>query len=459
MSLSGFVIAGTHSGCGKTSVSMALMAALVKRGFSVQPFKIGPDFIDPGHHKRITGRISHNLDGWIMGINENIDIVDRYGHEADFVAIEGVMGLFDGFSGNSEAGSTAQMAKWLGLPVLLVLDARSMARSIAALAQGFVDFDPDLNVLGLIVNRVGSDKHRDMLAQSLQDNLSTRIYGYLPREEKLKIPSRHLGLITDEDWPSDQKRIEVMVDWIEKNVCLDEIIKDCQTDKNILTPKDQQGPGNKSKRSSKTLTRIGIARDEAFCFYYAENLRLLEEAGAELIPFSPIRDNRLPSKVQGLYFGGGYPELHCPLLSQNRSLLSEIYDFGINKGVIYGECGGFMYLTRSIFDLNGRRHSMAGLLPIQTGMDSRLRSLGYRQITTQRRSILGPPGTRVRGHEFHYSHILGSTDRMASIYLVLNQDQSEGFLRNNVLGSYIHLHWGSNHEVATSFVEFCKLSS
>jgi cobyrinic acid a,c-diamide synthase len=289
-------IAGTHSGCGKTTVSLGIMAALVKRGLVVQPFKVGPDFIDPGHHRRITGRDSHNLDGWMMSRDYNRDILTRYSRDADMAVVEGVMGLFDGFSGSDESGSTAQMARWLDLPVILVIDARSMARSAAALALGFSRFDPDLPLKGIIFNRVGSEAHAEMIADAMSSVPDIPVLGYLPRDEGLEIPSRHLGLVTDEDFSADKDRIAKLGRWIEDNMDLDYLM-------GLLPEVGNQrsdGVSFSSNIGRDHKIKIGIARDEAFCFYYPENLRLLEEAGAELIPFSPLRARRLPDGIIGI---------------------------------------------------------------------------------------------------------------------------------------------------------------
>ena len=311
-------VAGTHSGCEKTTVSLGIMAALVKRGLIVQPFKVGPDFIDPGHHRRITGRDSHNLDGWMMTPEYNRQILERYSRDNDWAIVEGVMGIFDGFSGRNESGSTAQMAKWLKLPTIIVIDARAMARSAAAVALGFSMFDPELPLKGIIFNRVGSKKHAQMINDAVSFLPDLPVPGYLPREKGLEIPSRHLGLITDEDFSAGKNHIERLANWIEDNIDIENLLKNkeprplCMM--NVITKKGQD----------QRKIRIGIARDEAFYFYYPENLRFLKEAGAELVPFSPLRDNRLPEGIKGLILGGGYPELHCKALSLNLELTGEI---------------------------------------------------------------------------------------------------------------------------------------
>ncbi|MBW2708413.1 MAG: cobyrinate a,c-diamide synthase [Deltaproteobacteria bacterium] len=449
-----FVIAGTHSGSGKTTVSLGIMAALVKRGFVVQPFKVGPDFIDPGHHRRITGRDSHNLDGWIMSRERNQDIFDRYCLDADVAVVEGVMGLFDGFSSTGESGSTAQMAKWLGLPVILVIDARSMARSAAAVALGFCKFDAALPMGGILFNRVGSEVHAKILVDAINGISGPSVWGCLSRDEAIGIPSRHLGLVTEEDFSPDGDYGEHLVRWIENNMDLDRLLKSVP---DVLLEVDN-APDEDVARGSDI--RIGIAKDEAFCFYYSENLRLLREAGAELVPFSPLHARHLPEGIKGLILGGGYPELHCEVLSENRDLLAEIREFGLSGRPLYAECGGFMVLMEEIRDLKGRTFPMAGIFPMSARMGPRLKALGYRSIITQKESILGPANTRVRGHEFHYSMIEETEIDVECLYEMRDRKAdstgTEGFVRNRVLGSYVHLHWGSNSKVAKDFVAYCR---
>lgn len=454
MKVSAFVIAGTHSGCGKTTVSLGIMAALVKRGLVVQPFKVGPDFIDPGHHRRITGRDSHNLDGWIMSREWNQGILTRYSRGVDSAVVEGVMGLFDGFSGSDESGSTAQMAKWLGLPVILVIDAKAMARSAAAVALGFSRFDAELSVQGIIFNRVGSEAHAQMLVDAINPIPGLSIFGCLPRNEELEIPSRHLGLVTDEDLGADEDREEVLARWVEDNMDLD-LLLGSLPDRSMNRPLVPE-----AEMKSESGIRIGVAMDEAFCFYYPENLRLLREAGADLIPFSPLRSMCLPERIRGLILGGGYPELNCEALSRNQGLLAEIREFGLSGRPIYAECGGFMFLMKEIQNLKGQTFPMVGIFFMMAKMERRLKSLGYREIITLKDSVLGPKGSKIRGHEFHYSHMRKIGMDQEYIYDMSDRKSihsgKEGLMRKRVLGSYVHLHWGSNPEVAKNFVDYCR---
>ncbi|RJR33401.1 MAG: cobyrinate a,c-diamide synthase [Desulfobacteraceae bacterium] len=445
-----FCIAGTHSGCGKTTIALGIMAALGKRGYRVQPYKVGPDFIDPGHHRRITGVHSHNLDSWMLGRSANRELFHRNLHDKDAAVVEGVMGLFDGFSGNSDSGSTALISKWLNLPVVLVIDARSMARSAAAVALGFSRFDPELQVGGVLFNRVGSKTHRGMLREAMEQLPDMAVYGFLPREKSLEIPSRHLGLITDEEYTLDSDRIAALSAWIEENVRLDDLLAATST---------QEAASPLLSRSRPAATRIAVAMDEAFCFYYRENLRLLEEAGAELVPFSPIRSKTLPEQIRGIFLGGGYPEMHCRQISENRELLSAVREFGMAGRPIYAECGGFMYLMESITGLDGTKYPMVGLFPMRASMEERLHALGYREVVVRKISPVGSPGTRIRGHEFHYSridHVADGVERVYSMQDRLAMVHEEGYLSRNVLGSYVHLHWGSNPDVAQHFVEYCR---
>ncbi len=447
-SIKGFIIAGTHSGCGKTSVTLGLMAALARKGLQVQPFKAGPDFIDPGHHSRAAGRTCHNLDGWMLSGKTLRDIFFRYTQDADAGIVEGVMGLFDGYSALEETGSTAHLSKQLNLPVILVVDARSMARSAAALVQGFCHFDPDTAIAGVIFNRVGSKNHE----QTLRDAISLTdipLLGCLPRRGEIGTPSRHLGLVTPEDLEDLEFRYNSLADWVEENLDLEQLME--------ILP-EIPIPPRFDPVPMIPRTRIGFACDKAFNFYYEENLRLLREAGAELIPFSPIEDKELPEDISGLYLGGGYPELSAFDLAQNTKLRRAIADFSTSGRPVYAECGGFMYLMDSI-SKDDRVFPMCGIFPFRCSMQGRFQALGYREVQLSRDSILGPAGTLVRGHEFHYSALEGLPESPQKSYRVTCKKDipaTEGFTANrNTLGSYIHLHFASNPEVASNFVDAC----
>ena len=447
----GLVIAGTHSGVGKTTVTLGLLAALRRRGLSVQPFKVGPDFIDPGHHTQVAGRLCRNLDGWMLSRKDNLAGFCRQAAQTQVAVVEGVMGLFDGYDGLSEAGSTAQMAKWLSLPVLLVVDARSLARSAAALVKGFATFDPDLVLAGVVFNRIGGDTHLEYLRQALSQLDGIKCFGGLPREEKLAIPERHLGLTTADDHPLGPDYLNYLADFVESHLDLEGLLKTLPT----LTLAAAKLPA-----PAPPVVRLGLARDRAFCFYYPENLEWLEHYGAQLVPFSPLHDRRLPPELHGLYLGGGYPELFASQLSENHSLRLALKEQAQAGLPIYAECGGLMYLSQEIQDLQGTPHPMAGVLPLTVRMLPRLKSLGYREITLATDSLLGPAGTCARGHEFHYSEIVSTDSDLKRCYRLTprrgGEPLLEGFGYKNVLASYVHLHFGSNPDVARHLVACCR---
>lgn len=460
-----FVIAGTHSGCGKTSVSLGLMTSLARRGLKVQPFKCGPDFIDPGHHALACARNgkpvpSHNLDGWMLSHTTNLDIFNRYGAGCDVAVVEGVMGLFDGISGTEDHGSTGQIAKTLGLPVILVVDARSMARSAAALVSGYTHFDDKLNIAGVIFNRVGSESHAELLMEAMTLVPHIPVLGCLGRDDTITTPSRHLGLITAEESGPDMDRYQRLADWVESGLDIEKLL--------AALPEVEAVPPFEPVAGIGTVS-IGLARDAAFCFYYEENLRLLREAGARLVEFSPMNDPHLPDNIQGLYLGGGYPELYAFELGQNNKLRREVKEFCDSGHPVYAECGGFMYLMNDIITGRGR-YAMSGVFPVRAEMGERFRALGYREVTTTADTPLGPAGARMRGHEFHYSAIQNETDKdhfdpetMPAVYAMTGRkgiiDTPEGFLHANTLGSYVHLHFGSQPKAAAAFVAACKRSA
>jgi cobyrinic acid a,c-diamide synthase len=449
--LKGLVIAGTQSGVGKTTLTLGLLAALRRRGLLVQPFKVGPDFIDPGHHSRAAGRVSRNLDGWMLSREANEALFSRQASQVDVAVVEGVMGLFDGYNGLSEAGSTAQVAKWLRLPVLLVVDARAMARSAAALVHGFATFDPELILAGVVFNHVGSAGHLAYLRQALAQLEGIKCWGGLPRNRELAIPERHLGLATAEDHPLDDGYLTQLADLMEAHLDLDGLL--AALPRVPLTREEPQP-------AAPATVRLGVARDAAFCFYYPENLELLARFGAELVPFSPLSDRELPADLHGLYLGGGYPELKASQLSANEAMRRAVREGAAAGLPIYAECGGLMYLAEEITDLQGERHPMAGALPLQVRMLPRLKALGYREITLAAAGPLGPPGTRARGHEFHYSELTREPPGLKRLYLIAGrrggEPAAEGYYCNQVLASYVHLHFGSNPEVARNLANFCR---
>ena len=445
------VVAGVASGVGKTTTTVALARALASRGLRVALFKCGPDYLDPTYHTRASGRPSQNLDGWMMGRDAVLSTFERGTRDADVALIEGVMGLFDGASPDGEQGSTAEIAKWLGAPVLVTVDASGIARTIAAIAQGMATFDPELTVAGFVCNRVGSRRHLDLLRQALR---SPPIVGGFPDEPDLKFPERHLGLYRADVGSVPDALLDrwgaIAREWMALDLLL-EIAR-------AAPPLPRRGVTTTSAPSStECRCRIGIAWDEAFHFYYEDNLRRLEELGALLVRFSPIRD-AIPD-VDGIYFGGGYPEAHADMLTANEGLRRSIRAFADRGGPIYAECGGLMYLSQAIRTLDGRSHPMVGLIGGETRMSDRLQALGYAEVETQRATLLGPAGLRFRGHQFRYSELALAGEAPSPAYSVRRRRSGdvslEGYQVGNALASYVHAHWASNPLAAKGFVESC----
>jgi cobyrinic acid a,c-diamide synthase len=418
----------------------------------VVSFKVGPDFIDPGHHTRITGIPCRNLDGWMLSKACNRKIFSRHIQSADLAVVEGVMGLFDGYDGKSEAGSTAQMAKWLNLPVLLAVNAKSMARSAAAVVYGFEKFDPDLRFSGVIFNQLGSKRHLNYLKDALSGHVQMPCLGGLFKNADIAIPERHLGLVTLHDHPLSPDAINRLADFIESSVDMDALLA-CFAD---IHAEPETAPSCHPLQSVRV--RIGVAMDQAFCFYYPDNLDALTAEGAELVPFSPIADASLPVGLSGIYFGGGYPELHAEKLAANSQLRSQVLASSLKGMPIYAECGGLMYLCRELTDMDGRIHPMTGCFSFSTRMLQHLKTLGYREITLKKDTILGQADQKIRGHEFHYSEIIPPADAPGTYAVTSRFGESmvtEGFQVNNTLGSYIHLHFGSQPNAAAAFVRAC----
>lgn len=553
-----FLIAAPMSGSGKTLVSTGLMSALQSRGFCVRPFKVGPDYIDPLHHLAVTGRVSHNLDAWMLGRQGCQELFTRVmatqtdGPDAwtEFLivpehnprctplnpekhsalhctsktqttgskypntpqpciaVVEAAMGLFDGISGASNACSGAEMAYWLDLPIILVMDARSTARTAAAMIRGLHLCEPTTPLSAVIFNKVSSRNHAAMLAEAMNHMLPTLpVLGFLPHDATLGVAERHLGLILPDEQAhyTDQTKLSA---WIEGNLNMDHLLEiagarfvkqsmqeipavqvcediDASTthkryaiqstchkhtpvpafprtsdisQANVLSPAPQ-APFPLTRRKK---VRIAVARDAAFRFFYAENLRLLEKAGAELIPFSPIHDSTLPPETQGIYLCGGYPELFASELAQNHPMLNAIAHFINANGPAYAECGGMLYLGQSLtVPQNSQPHNMVGVLPIRFAMDTRRRGLGYRTARLITDSCLGPAGTIARGHEFHYSYVLKSEDmlQVTSLFTITNRENKDlgttGYLFKKTAASYIHLHFGSCPDMADYFVQSC----
>jgi len=445
------VIAGISSNVGKTTVMVGLVRALRARGLKVAVFKCGPDYLDPTYHVRAARAPCHNLDGWMMGREAVLSTFMHASQGADIALLEGVMGLFDGALPTSDEGSTAEIAKWLQAPVLLVCDAGGMARSIAALAKGFSTFDADLQIAGLICNRIGSRGHLDLLRKATGGE--PPVMGGLPKEAALAFADRHLGLHS-----ADRTTVpeEVFVAWG------DRVSEWCDVEAIVSlarsAPALPETPAMERIVGKGIECRIGLAFDEAFHFYYDDNLRRLESLGAELVRFSPIHDAHLPD-VDGLYFGGGYPEVHAEELSRNLSMRNDVRSFAEAQGPIYGECGGLMYLSNGIRTLDGTLHPMVGLIPGEAEMKDRLQALGYVEVDTKDATMLGPAGLKFRGHQFRYSDFRLPAEGECTYHVRRRRGGEpfqEGYRQGNTLASYVHAHWASNPLLAQNFVQACS---
>jgi len=434
------LIAGTASGVGKTTVATGLMATLSKR-YKVQPFKVGPDFIDPGHHTQICGRPSRNLDSFIMGEKGVQETFSRASEGADFCIIEGVMGLFDGLDA-TEIASTAHIAKILDVPVLLVINAHGVSRSIAAVVKGFSEFDRGVNIQGIILNNAGSDRHVKLIKDSLHGaGIKIPVIGALPVNKELSIPSRHLGLHMASE--NDQKATE-LASFIEQHIDMDSV-------KTIASNFKTHEIGFEASEEQFNV-KIGVANDNAFCFYYQDIFDSLKKHGAELVFFSPMRD-RLPD-VDGVYLGGGYPELFAKELEASNTRY-EIEKAAEDGMPVYGECGALLYLGVRLE--TDRIYKMAGVLGASSRMTGKLQALGYTEAHCIMDSPIAKKGAIIRGHEFHYSTT--ECDRDARLVYRLRRGKGifegrDGLMEYNTMASYIHTHPASN-----SFDEFLRQCS
>lgn len=450
--MKGLLISGTASGVGKTTVALAIMAGMRRRGLAVQPFKCGPDFLDTGYHTRIAGRTARNLDTWMLSAEANRGVLRNAARDADFLVAEGMMGLFDGKGGDTDEGSSAEMAKVLQLPVVLVMDAATSARSVAAVVLGFESFDPELPLAGLVLNRVAGERHYAMLRDAISLSCKTKILGWLPHEPSIAIPERHLGLQSafERNKTEQEAAIDKLAALAEEHLNLDALLElQCGIEFEEDFPKKSSSP------LAQDAVRIGVAWDEAFSFYYEDNLSLLQEQGAEIVRFSPIHDASLPFNLDAIYLGGGYPELHAARLSENCEMLREIRAFAVSGRPVYAECGGMMYLAQTLSMVDGTSFPMVGVLPISIQMTEKLVQFGYVTVTFVEDCLLGPKGTTVRGHSFHYSRMVAQPQLhkvYRAAYSLSGSEEAEGFSQDKVLASYIHLHFRANPLLANYFV-------
>ena len=458
--MGGVIIAGDRSGSGKTTVTMALLSTLRSRGESVQAFKVGPDYIDPMFHRAITGRPAYNLDPVLTSESYVQQCFQQHSAATDYAVVEGVMGLFDG-AGGTDWASTAHVARLLNCPVILVVDCARLSRSLAAIVHGYQTLDDRIHIAGVVLNRVGSDRHLAMLKAAIAP-LRLPVLGVLRRDDAVTLPDRHLGLVPTDELADLPERFRHLA-------TLGQRCFDWQALAKILPPATVlptttivgTSQSHLTQRASTRKIRIGIARDRAFNFYYEDNLKLLTRLGAELVPFSPLTDDALPPDLSGLWLGGGFPEMFAAELSHNLPMRAAIAQQVAAGLPTYAECGGLMYLCESLVDFAGQAWPMVGALPTTTTMTGKL-TLGYRQVTTQQTSPLVVPGQQFWGHEFHRSEIapvpvaplctLSAYPPLEEAALPVGK---EGWGSASVHASYVHLHWGAQPALPQRLIERC----
>jgi cobyrinic acid a,c-diamide synthase len=442
------VIAGTNSGVGKTTMVTGLLAAFKARGLKVQSYKVGPDYIDPGNHYLASGQRSHNLDSWLMPPDSLYEVFINTAQDNDLVLIEGVMGLYDG--GKNGISSSAAIARLLKAPVALVIDAKAMGESAAALALGYQMYDKEIDFAGVLVNRLGSQSHQSIVSEALK-NRGIPVLGCVRRDDSLKMPERHLGLTPVEE--NDARAlVEKLGAEISRQIHLDELF--------TIAKKAPPLPAQpKVQAVFASRVRLGVAEDEAFSFYYPESLAVLRKLGAELVRFSPLSDKKLP-KVDGLLFGGGFPEMFARELAENHSMREDVYRAARGGMPILAECGGLMYLTKRLVDFSGEAYAMAGVISAECSMQSKLQTVGYVEAKALRSNILCSAGSTFRGHEFHFSQMtpLEEQDFPWAFEFTKNRTGAKyfgGYADKNVVASYLHMHFMGQENAAEQFIEKC----
>ncbi|MFC0228418.1 cobyrinate a,c-diamide synthase [Serratia aquatilis] len=434
-----FVIAGTGSGCGKTTLTLGLLLALKRRGLRVQPFKVGPDYLDTRWHSAVSGVASRNLDAFMLPTATLNGLYNQHMRHADVAVIEGVMGLYDGYGIDPDYCSSAAMAKQLDCPVILLVDGKAVSTSVAATILGFLHFDPALKLAGVIVNRVNSQAHYQLIRQAIERYCAVPVLGRLPMLEDVALPSRHLGLIPPKGAQGNDPRWLRLAQQVEEFIDLDRLL--------ALSPLTSQPVGQPPVLAAPALAEgltLALAEDEAFNFYYPDNLELLEQAGVRIQRFSPLHDSRLPD-CQMIYLGGGYPEVHAAKLAVNLPMHTALHAAHRQQIPIYAECGGLMYLGSGLTDSAGERHPMSGILPGESRMGERLTRFGYCQWQASTDTLLAARGETLLGHEFHYSDF---TTPLPPVFDcakwrdgVAVQRWSGGYQLGRTQAGYLHVHF------------------
>lgn len=455
MTASRILLAGDRSSSGKTTIVAGLLSALRGRSLQVQPFKVAMDYIDPSYHSWITKRPCRNLDGYLMPERTIHEIYSRASEGSDISVIEGVRGLYEGYEG--DPGSTAQIAKILKAPVIFVVDARSITRSAAALVKGYMDFDPEVKIKGVILNKVGGERHARKAREEIERYAGVEVVGVIPRDESMHLAMRHLGLVPMLEGEARHdgfvQRLERIRRIVEEGLEIDRILEIAAEAEPLETPQ----PDLYKRNDQGSGLRIGVALDEAFNFYYRDNLELMELAGAKVVPFSPVHDKELPP-VDGLYIGGGYPELYAAELSRNSSMLASIHEAHERELPIYAECGGLMYLARKI-EWDGERLDMVGLVPGEA-RKGQTRVVSYTSGRLACDCLLGPAGSSLLGHEFHHSELIMEENAKVEYAIRLDrgtgiQGGLDGIVEKNMVASYSHLHAASYRGFPSEFLKSC----
>lgn len=460
------MVAAPNSGAGKTTITLGILAACRQRNMDVQSFKTGPDYIDAGLHSLVTGRPCRNLDTWMLSSDELQRLFYRAAEKAELSLVEGVMGLFDGVAegkGRVVPGSSAHLALSLGLPVVLVMDVKSSAQTIAAMVFGLINYEPTLKIAGVILNRVGSERHAKMISSSIENECGIPVLGAIGKDVFAAMPSRHLGLVSaPEKGPEFMEYVNELGRLINREIDMNALIERAaacgQYAEKALAISGQ--PRMRVNSESK-IVKIALARDEAFHFYYQDGLDDLAEAGVQWVPFSPLREG-IPANVDGVFLGGGYPELYLEQLSANQGFFDDLRHLAKLNLPLYAECGGYMSLCHSITDLDGREYPLASIVPAHCQMEKRRVGLGYIEAQLQRDCLLGQAGLKLRGHEFHYSSIVPENDGVFPFAFKLTKTGAteksfnDGFAKGNIIASYLHYHFSASLEVRRWFVSRFK---
>ena len=428
------ILAGTGSAVGKTTISTGIMKALSEK-YNVQPFKVGPDYIDPSYHTLTTGNVSRNLDSFFMKEGQVRDSYLKGMKGKDIAIIEGVRGLYEGIDSVNDIGSTASIAKSLNAPVILIINSRSLVKSAAAIVLGFKALDPEINIAGVILNKVKNKAHYEKTKRSIEEITKVEVIGGIVRDNNISIEQRHLGLVPARERENSLKFIDLWSEVIKNSIDLDRLVEIAKTAPKITS--DITPIWNKL---NKQPVKIGVAYDEVFNFYYKENIESLEANNAKIEYFSPLNDEELPD-VDGLYIGGGYPELFSKELNANQNMLSQIKNFHLEDRPIFAECGGLMYLMNSIHE-----DKMVNVYPYKSILTDRVQALKYTIAEVTQDNIISKKGEKFHGHEFHYSKVLVDKNNIENdlAFNILrgkgSYNNQDGFMKRNTLASYVHTH-------------------